>query len=409
MFGRQSLKTALALSLVLFACGRENFEDAESAESALLPNGSVFETGHDGGTYRIIAEYFRSRNLDMHVALDSFAPAWPLKDTKSVVLNRVGTPVLFGSIGYYHTGFDVMRSDATVSTDVLAPHDGLAVVFDWAGSKISSVQNPQTTIVAIYDPVSHVVTQLMHVHALDAIAQSVDPVLVTKGQVIGKLAPAPVPAADASRLSHTHLDFIDGETMTILNPAKLFAGYHDSVAPEATNVYVAGEDARSDTQLSSGKLDVIVEAFDRDDDSNRNLEVAGIAFAIKDQDGNVLSSQDRCDLAQLVDSIAQPSSFRAKELVDFGSAASQVSGGWPSSDVDNVSRTFRYALTQFVVVNGRCSVQDDAQGFVDVADSVTKLVVDVTLWDPKGNQSQKTLEVTRDSSTSGPPDVFPIF
>jgi hypothetical protein len=410
MLGRRTFKTGFALGLVaVVACGPDSVEDAESSESPLLPNGSVFEAQHDGGTYRVIAEYFRSRNLDLHVTLDTFAPAWPLGDAKSAVLNRLGTPVLFGSIGYYHTGLDVIRSAPSVSTDVLAPHDGLAVVFDWAGNRITQVQDAQTTVVAIYDPVSHVVTQLMHVRALDALAQSADPIAVTKGQVIGKLAPAPVPASNASRLSHTHVDFIDGENMTILDPAKLFAGYHDTIAPQVNGVYVAGDDAKVTTELRSGKLDVIVETSDHDDDSSRNLEISSLAFTIKDQGGNVLVSQGRCDLLQLFDSIAQPSSFRAKQLMDFGSAAAQVSGGWPGSDVDNPARTFRYALTQLLAVDGRCAVKDDAQGFLEISDSVTKLVVDVTLWDAKGNQVQKTVEVNRGGGSTTDPDPPPVL
>lgn len=376
---------------------------ARSDESFLLPNEGVFDSEHDGSTYRTIAEYFRARHFDLRVSLESFAPAWPLADEKSAVLNRFGTPVLFGPIGYYHTGFDVIRSSSKVSSDVLAPHDGLAVVFDWAGNRATQVQSPQATVVAIYDPVSHVVTQLMHVDALDAIAQAVDPTPVTKGQVIGKLAPAPVPASDASRLGHAHVVFVDGEQMKILNPTKLFAGYQDAVAPDVARVYVAGEGAKVGTEFTSGPVDVIVEAFDRDDGSDRNLEIASIAYTIKDQDGNVLSSQERCDLSQPFESIAQPSSFRAKHLIDFGSAAAQVSGGWPSSDVDNPARTFRYALTQLEVVSGRCSIKDDAKGFLDLKDSVTRLFVDVTLWDPKGNEAHKTAELMRAPPPPPPP------
>jgi hypothetical protein len=390
MLVRQRRKTAFTvplLALFAVACVREAREEVGASEGALLPNPKIFEVDHDGATYRLIAEYFKGRDLDTHVVLEGFDPAWPLADTKTAVLNRVGTPVLFAQLGYFHTGFDVIRSDSTVGMDVRAPHDGLAAVFDWTGARISNVTNPQTTVVAIYDPVSHVITQLMHVRPTDAIAQAADPIPVTKGEVIGKLAPAPVGTQEALRLAHVHLNFIDGENMKILNPAKLFAGYKDTVAPEVKGVYVAGETGIATSEFYTGKLDVIVETADRDDDSRRNLEIAAIAFQIKDQDGRVLASQDRCDLAQLYESIARPAPFRAKHLIDFGSAAEQVRGGWPSSDVDNPARTFRYALTQLLVEDGRCTVKDDEQGFLDVSDEVTKLVVEVTLWDAKGNET----------------------
>jgi hypothetical protein len=403
---RQRRKTAFTLpllALLAVACGREAREEVAASEDALLPNAEIFEVDHDGATYRRIAEYFKGRDLDTHVVLEGFDPAWPLADTKTAVLNRVGTPVLFGQLGYYHTGFDVIRSDSTVGMEVLAPHGGLAAVFDWTGARISEVTSPQTTIVAIYDPVSHVITQLMHVRPTDAIAQAADPVIVTKGEVIGKLAPAPLSSTqDALRLAHVHLNFVDGENMKILNPAKLFAGYKDTVAPEVKGVYVAGEEGIAVGEFYTGKLDVIVETADRDDHSRRNLEIAAIAFQIKDQDGRVLASQDRCDLAQLYESIAQPSSFRAKHLIDFGSAAEQVTGGWPSSDVDNPARTFRYALTQLSVEGGRCTVKDDEQGFLDVSDAVTKLVVEVKLWDAKGNETAAPpVEIAR----GAPPDL----
>jgi len=384
---RKTTFTLPLLALLAIACGRETSEDVGASEDAILPNGGIFEVDHDGTPYRLIAEFFKGRNLDTHVVLDGFEPAWPLDDTKTTVLNRLGTPVLFGQLGYYHTGFDVIRSDMTVSAEVHAPHDGLAAVFDWTGSRIAEVTNPQATVVAIYDPVSHVITQLMHVRPTDAIAKAADPVPVTKGEVIGTLAPAPVPAPASMRLAHVHVNFIDAENMKMLDPAKLFVGYQDSVPPELKGIYVANEDGATAREFFNGKLDIVVEAADRDDDSRRNLEVSAIAFTIKDQDGNVLLSQERCELAHLYESIAKPSSFRATHLVDFGSASEQVGGGWPSSDVDNPARTFRYALTQLSVEDGRCTVKDDADGFLDVNDDITKLVVEVTLWDGKDNES----------------------
>ena len=402
---RHRLLEAFALSLLASACA-VHAEEVDSSESALLPNSAVFEVGHDGTTYRLVAEAFAARGLDMHVDTTAFTPKWPLTDTKTTVLNRLGTPILYAQYGYYHTGMAVMRTDASVSMEVVAPHDGLAMVFDWSGNRISQVTNPYATIVAIYDPISHVVTQLMHVAAVSALASATEPVPVTKGSVIGKLAYAPLASQnDASRLANTTLVFVDGENHKLLNPAALLPGYHDAVAPEAKALYLADESGAISSELASGQLDLVVEAADRDDDSNRNFEVSAIGFTINDQDGNVLASNAKCALDDLYDSIATASSFRARELVDFGSAATagQVSGGWPNSDVDNPVRTFRYALTNLATEDGRCTVRDDASSFLEVGDAITKLDVSVTLWDAKGNESTKSFELVRPEPPPAPP------
>lgn len=406
MFARSSCFASLAcLSLIVAACSESAGEDVSSSEGMLLPNSTMFDVGHDGEAYRKIAEHFQGRGLDVHVDTTGFAPAWPLNDTKTAVLNRLGTPILYSSFGYYHTGFDVMRSASNVAPDVVAPHDGLALVFDWSGNRLSpsTVTVPYSMVVAIYDPVSHVITEMMHVAATSALAAATEPVQVTKGDVIGKLAPAPV--SDSSRLAHVQVNFVDGENKKLLNPATLFgASYHDAVAPEAKGLYIADADAKVQSELVNGKLDLVVEAVDRDDESGRNLEVSAIAYEVKDQNGAVLASSARCNLDNLYESIAAAAPFRANQLIDFGSAKSQVSGGWPLSDVDNPMRSFRYALTNLAVdANGKCSVKDDADGFLEVADAITKISVSVTLWDPKGNTSSKSFDFARSATPAAPP------
>src|SRR5262249_39632367 len=82
MLRGQRLLMPLALSL-LFACARDAAEDVDSSEGMLLPNGAVFDTGHDGTVYRQIGEYFGAQGLDLRVNLDGFAPQWPLTDSKT--------------------------------------------------------------------------------------------------------------------------------------------------------------------------------------------------------------------------------------------------------------------------------------------------------------------------------------
>lgn len=397
------LLSGIALTLLVAGCAG-NDDRINTSEDAILPNSAIFEIGHDTTTYRRIAEAFASRGYDLNVDVTKFTPGWPLTDTKPSALNRHGTPMLYAGFGYVHTGLDVVRSDASVSKDVVAPHDGLAMVFDWSGNPVKQVSVPYATIVAIYDETSHVLTQLLHVGALDALVKANEPVKVTKGSVIGKLAPAPLAdVGDASRLANTQVAFIDGANARLLNPASLIADYADTVAPESKALYVTDESGQVTTDFTPGKLDLVVEAADRDDVSNRNFEVSAVAFTVKDQDGKVVAESAKCELDSLYGSIAEGATFKALDVVDFGSAvtAGQVSGAWPSSDVDNTARTFRYALTNLQVVNGKCTARADGDANVDVANTVTKLDVSVTLWDAKGNESTNAFTVLR--SPAAPP------
>lgn len=387
----------LVLGLAIGGC-RDAADDADAAEGELLPNQNIRDPRHDNAAYRRIAEYFASSGFDLDVNLEGFEPAWPLADTKRSVLNRVGTPVIYSDFGYFHVGFDVVRSDMQLDRDVLAPHDGLAVAFDWSGNKATPITDPYSTILAIYDPVSHVITTMAHVGALPAIVSATSPVSVTKGSPVGTLAWAPVSGAVAARLANTEVLFIDGANAKLLDPARLFSDYADSVEPIIQGVYLADAERKVKGEFGNGKVDVVVEAFDRDDHSNRNLEVSAIAFTIKDQEGNTLAEQPRCELLHLYDDLSKPNAFEAKDFIDFGTAisAGQKRGGWPDSDMDNPARTFRYSLTRLAVdENGRCTLKGDEDGVLDIANEVEKLDVSVTLWDAKDNKTEESLEVTR--------------
>jgi hypothetical protein len=114
-------------------------------------------------------------------------------------------------------------------------------------------------------------------------------------------------------------------------------------------------------------------------------------------------------LGDLIDSLALPYSERARALVDFGGARAQVDGAWPNGDLGNPNRRFRYALTHLAPRNGRCTTLDDADGYVDVADAVTRLDVHVTLWDPVGNVSEHTESIGRDPGSVDAPRRLVTF
>lgn len=377
-------------------------DGSDADQGALLPNQDVVEGRFAPATFANIAQWFAAAGKDLHVDTTTYSLDWPLADSKTAVLNRFGTPILYTNIGYFSAGFNVLRSDpATVSDEVRAPHAGVAAVFDWRGNRVSEIFDPYSTIVAIYDPASHVITTLTHVSPESNLLTASGTVSVTARSKIGRLPRAPLAGADGARLSNVEVILFDGEQKKVLDPGRYFKSYADTAAPTVASVYLTDEDRTKNGKFKNGKQDLVLEAFDRDDASLRNLEIAAIAVTVHDQDSNTLLDLPRCDLGDIFTKLgSSDGQSRLTDLVDFGSAKSQRSGGWPSSDVDNVNRTFRYALTQLSVgPDGSCQVRADDQGFLDVANLTTKLFVNVSVWDRKGNTSSKDLTVEREANS----------
>ncbi len=380
---------------------------AINAESTLVANDSVVDVDHDGRPLRLIAEYFGARGVDLRSDVSALELAWPLAGPESKVLNRFGTPQLVLNRGYYHTALDVIRHHPSASDDVFAPVSGQLMIFD---ASVAPNVEPRgapkgyQSIVAIYDSASHLVVTLLHVAPATAFASITGPVPVTKGTLIGTLgSPLLNDPAKEVRFHHTHLNVVDGASMRLLDPAPLMRSYKDSVAPTVEAVYLLDELADRKDVLHTGRLDVIVDAFDRDDDSRRNLEVSAIAYEVRDGSGNLLRAEPRCNLGDLVDSLALPYSERARSLVDFGRARSQVDGEWPNADIGNPNRRFGYALTHLSMRAGRCTTLDDTDGYLDVPDSVARLDVHVTRWDPSGNVREDTRSIVRAPGASEGP------
>jgi hypothetical protein len=399
-------KNLVLLSAVLAACVHAE-ERSDSSAGALLPNDRIFELDRDTTRFEKVGSYFATEGRALTVDLANFHPVWPLHDTKTAVLNRQGTPIAFAEYGYFHSGFAVVRSEPGGSDEVLAPHAGEAVVFDWLGQKMDGPDNPYATVVAIYDPVSHLVTQLMHVAPEPALFAA-GPVHVQEGAVIGHLARAPLEGANALRYASTQVTFLDAERRELVDPARVFAAYADTTPPSALGVYVADEQRRVGREFRSGKVDLVIETLDRDEGSGRNLEVAAIAYTAVDQDDTILARQERCDLTGLWSRLPARGNApsRTTDLVDFGSAEDQMLGAWPQSDVGNPERIFRYALTHLGIDEaGRCTVLPDADAFVDVKDSVKEITVHVSLWDAKGHFGNGVFVLARGPNAPPPSDA----
>ena len=357
-----------------------------------LPNGSVWDRPYDGAGYAKIVEFFAMKNFDLTADPRMLDAGW-VTPVSSAALNRFGTPIMLGSYGYIHTALDVMRPAVTDSIDVLSPVAGTAFMFDWYGN-VGYHGNAYAGVVGIWDPKSKLVFQLMHVEpAMELVMAGQNSIEVTKGQVIGKLALPPISSEHAELFRHTHVDIVDGAAKRALDPSR-YLPYADHVPPKFGEVYLLDSAAKKSNKLTTGKLDVVVEASDRDDFSGRNFEINSISYSIF-IDGVLALTSPRCELDHLYERVTTENySSNVLGFIDFGNAAAQRDNKWPSSDLGNVDRTFRYALTQLHVVDGRCIVKKDADGFIDFPDNAKSITVRVTAWDP-ANNSTTTRRVLR--------------
>ena len=354
-----------------------------------LANDGLANLYHDGRGYRVIAMVFDHYGYDLEADLGRLEPEWPIAGEQTALITRFGTPIQVSGSAHFHTAFDVYRLDPELDSDeVFAPFSGTASVFNWTVFP-GYHDRDYSTVVAIWDPESHVIAQFMHVRPsqrlLDAEPNFID---VERGEVIGTLANdlTWLDQEHQERFRHTHVTLIDGGNSLILNPASYFQ-YRDSVTPTVNELYLLDEDAEKHTTLVSGQLDVVLDVHDRDDDSDRNFEVGSIAYEIVDQEGNVLSQSTRCFFEHLFESVEVRYGLRTLDLIDFGNAQHQIGrGDWPDSDIDDRERSFRYALTQFYVNdNGRCGVHRDYAGFIEISDAVTTIEVRAQVWDQNEN------------------------
>lgn len=353
-----------------------------------LPNGEVRARQLDTGGYMRIAAYW-ARNVDVSVA-GRPALAWPLSDSRAVIA-RPGTPIRLGSYVYEHTGLDVIRENENQSAVVHSPVSGTAHITDWWGDQ-SYPNGDYSTVVSIWDPDTHVVVQVLHVQPDPSLPRDGTEFSVERGQVLGELADAGVVGG-----RHTHVNLVDAENQLLIDPIDSFRQYIDRTAPVAEEIYLLDAQAKRVTEIRDGAFDVVVTAFDRDQKSNINLEAASVAFTIKDQDGRVLAKVDRCKFtdafADLTNNGMESSTIR---LIDFGNATNQSVGFWPNSDIGNPDRKFRYALTNLLLEDGRCSVvAHDRDGQVEITPDVEYIDVHVELWDWRGNHSSKSSRIAR--------------
>ena len=361
-----------------------------SGGKADLPNGAFSARSLDTSGYRAIANRFVAAHLDVKRTQVQPAFDWPLADSRTV-LDREGTPICLANQVYEHTGLDVIRASEMESAVVHAPVGGTAQITDWSGGN-AYPNGDYSTVISIWDPETHLVVEVMHVKP-DAMLPRTGTFTVTRGQVIGELADIGIVGG-----RHTHVNVVDAERFELIDPVLAIPSYPDKTKPTIEEVYLLDEMAMKRQTLKTGALDVVVSAFDRDDQSPRNLEVESIAFEAVDQAGNRLARLDRCHFSDAFEELATDWSMNAStiRLIDFGNASGQVSGFWPSADIGNPSRLFRYAVTNLRLVDGRCSVvANDRDGQLAITDAVTSLTLTLQLWDARGNHEMKTVTIGR--------------
>jgi hypothetical protein len=399
--------TACAISESTDPAGGEGFEYEPGLfmtntplgdSKADLPNQQFRARPLDTSGYRKIADLFVAAGIDVKLTGAPAAYDWPLSESHAV-LSRQGTPIRLSYDVYEHTGLDIIRNSEDESPVMRAPTSGTALVSDWYGEQ-SYWRGDYSTVVSIWDPVTHHILQLMHVKADPSFPRGTF-FEVERGQVIGELAHIHIEGG-----KHTHVNVIDAERFELVDPVTVMPSYPDTVRPKIGELYLLDATTARHDRLQTGPLDIVVTATDRDDASPRNLEIHSISFTARDQNDVVLARLPRCRLSdaykQLVDDWTSSSS--TIRLIDFGNATGQFHGFWPSSDLGNPDRLFRYAVTNLRVdASGTCSVvAQDRDGQVEISDATTELKVTVVAWDARGNRTQRTTTLTRAGSTPDP-------
>jgi len=390
----------VAIALVAAVPGCVDVERGLAGEElADLPNGDLVDKLHDDGlTYAaIIDSIIEQDGFELAVDLDQLDVQWPLEGEATAVLNRFGTPLLGVEDAYFHTAMDVVRASDGGDDTVYAPFTGLALPFDWWGRR-GYTRVHYTSVLVVWDPISHAVAFLNHSVPNQKLRDAERTfVAVQAGEPIGTLAADLFNVAEADRegFRHTHFVLLDGATRTALDPAR-FTPYRDQEAPEVVSFYALDEDGVRLNTLRDGALDLVLEVYDRDEDSGRNFEIAGLSFQVL-ADGLPVHEVAHCELSALYESFASDHTAAVTSLIDFGNAAHQLeNSAWPGRDLGDPDRTFRYALTQLATSAGGCSlVTDDAVGHVEVGADVHEIRVVGAIWDARGNRRDLAASLRR--------------
>ncbi len=400
--------TLLALSVATVGCKTRSTE-LSGLES--VPNQAftdIYHTDHDGGLYENIQEKFQTQKWNYQVSLKNLQLNWPLQDDKTPLLTRFSTPTIVSLdedkdasdkanwFVYLHEGLDIARSKTDVSGNVMAPVSGQAIIIHdvMADAENPKAPLPYDTAVVIYDQSSHAVISMLHVTpAANLKTDTFTP--VKAGDLIGTLAPLSGSGLpDDARLQHVHLSVLDFSKQMLINPMMHIAKYSDKVAPKIHRAFLMNEVGEVLTDLTDGALDIVIEASDRDRDSERPFEVAAIDFEIRDENNKVLSTSPDCDFGRFSEKSFMEV-FDPRDALDLGTALSD--GKTPPASQE---RTFRYVITN-LKPNGNdtgCELLRDEKGFLLVNEKTQKIKIRVKVYDHMGNNTRQEFEFKRNQT-----------
>ncbi len=396
-------RNAILAGLLMIGCSPQHSKPGSHMHT--LPNQDFTVLDSPSELYMNLIAFFGASELDFDPDPSQLSLTWPLATEHVDLLTRFGTPTLLATVdesnfqaAYFHEALDIRRPNAIDSDEVNAPVSGLATVIydgDPSGNEVSDY----SVGIAIYDPKSHLVINLLHVLPIDSVKAG-ELKSVKQGDLIGHLTPVESMKPEFEiNYRHTHLAVVDVHNKKLVNPLTHFAQYKDSVPPTAKDVYLLDETGRRMDSLHSGSLDLVANVFDRDDSSQRNFEIGYLAFKVTDDQGLELKSLESCGLNSLTEnSLDSASSKNINSFLDLSGAIEQASEvEWIDlkTDAANPNRSFRYALTNIKSNQGACSVMPDQDGILSIADNVKYIDVFIAIRDQHGNTTTTTKRFER--------------
>ena len=409
MEANQRLNGILALTIAMVSAlysGCSSRHQANNSGLRALPNEGFSMPDSSSELYNNLIAFFAAADLDVIPDASHLSLSWPLS-TEKVLLTRFGTPTLlvatFGGgeeikMAYFHGALDIRRPTETESDEVYAPLSGAATII-YDGDPSGTDVPGYSVSVAIYDPTSHLVVSMLHVHPVDSLKAG-QLKNIEKGELIGHLAPVESMKPEfEKKFRHTHLSVVDVHNKKLINPLTNFTEYKDSARPTIKDIYLTDEAGHRSASLKTGALDIVADVFDRDDASQRNFEVTSLAFKIVDDKGNTLKEVQKCDLNVFTENSLTASSSQAiNSLMDLGNAVAQATDTeWVDMKTDavNPDRFFRYAITNIMTGPNGCGVTKDTDGTVSIADNVKYIDVSLIAGDQNGNASKTTKRIER--------------
>ncbi len=377
-------------------------DDSDLKELPESPMVDMFD--EDSHYYKNLQAKFGSSGLNFTVNKDSLILNSPLEGGINL-LSRFGTPTIAKlrlmddgdpvGIGYFHDALDIARKDPESSNQVLAPVSGKAkLVFDEDPDEEKPMDlDGYSTSIVIHDLQSNALIGLLHVKPLPKFYKSEGFIDVAKGEVIGQIANIESSIIqDSPELRHVHLMIIDFEKRQFINPSLYSRGYKDTLNPTIGDLAFYDEQRKRHSKLISGKLDLVVPSFDRDDFSTFNQEIAQMSVHVSDQDGKEIFRLPPCNFENFwfQKDLRSKTPLHALNIQPIFDPL-PIEG----ANIVRENIVFEYAATNLKVFNQNCEIIEDAMGYFSVDDSVQSVTVNVTVSDHFGNQSNKKFEITR--------------